>query len=52
MFDADDSAHIAVPEGPGLGIDVNWEEVRKASAEGSTWRDIAMYLPDGTLANW
>lgn len=52
MFDTDDSAHIQVPDGPGLGIEVNWAEVQRASAEGSTWRDIPMCLPDGTLANW
>lgn len=52
MFDADDSAHITVPDAPGLGISVNWPEVQRAAAEGSTWRDIAMHLPDGTLANW
>jgi galactonate dehydratase len=52
MFDTDDSAHIPVPDGPGLGIAVDWQEVLRASREGSTWRDIAMHLPDGTLANW
>ena len=51
-FDTDDSSHIAVPDGPGLGIDVNWSEVERAAKDGSNWRDIAMYLPDGTLANW
>jgi hypothetical protein len=48
----DDSAHIAVPDKPGLGIDVNWAEVERASKEGTDWRDIAMYLPDGTHVNW
>jgi galactonate dehydratase len=52
MFDTDDSAHIAVPESPGLGIQVNWKEVESASRESVDWRDIPMYLPDGTLANW
>ncbi len=52
MFDTDDSAHIEVPEDPGLGISVDWAEVERAAKEGATWRDIAMYLPDGTLANW
>jgi galactonate dehydratase len=51
-FDMDDSAHIAVPDKPGLGIDVNWAEVERASKEGTDWRDIAMYLPDGTHVNW
>ncbi|MDZ7639901.1 MAG: galactonate dehydratase [Bryobacterales bacterium] len=51
-FDADDSSHIAVPDKPGLGIDVNWAEVERASKQGTDWRDIAMYLPDGTHANW
>jgi galactonate dehydratase len=52
MFDTDDSSHIAVPDGPGLGISVNWAEVEQAAREGTTWADIPMYLPDGTLANW
>src|SRR5690606_15311204 len=51
MFDTDDSSHIAVPDRPGLGIQVNWAEVERAAAEGSTWADIPMTLPDGALAN-
>jgi len=52
MFDTDGSSHIAVPDGPGLGIQVNWAEVERAAKEGCTWKDIPMYLPDGSLANW
>lgn len=51
-FDMDDSAHIAVPEKPGLGFEVNWAEAERAAKDGTDWRDIAMYLPDGTHANW
>ncbi len=52
MFETDDSAHIAVPEKPGLGIEVNWAEVERAAKQGTDWRDICMHLPDGTRANW
>lgn len=52
LFDTDDSAHIAVPEKPGLGIEVNWREAEAAAEQGTDWRDIAMFLPDGTHANW
>lgn len=52
MFDVDDSGHLTVPETPGLGIRINWDEVQKAAKTPVVWRDEAMYLPDGTLANW
>ena len=52
MFETDDSAHIAVPEKPGLGIEVNWAEAERAAKQGTDWRDICMHLPDGTRANW
>ncbi|MCZ2157552.1 MAG: galactonate dehydratase, partial [Bryobacterales bacterium] len=52
LFDTDDSAHIAVPEKPGLGIEIDWKEAKAAAEQGTDWRDIAMFLPDGTHANW
>ena len=52
MFDVDATGHLAVPETPGLGIRIDWNEVTRASKDGVAWRDETMYLPDGTLANW
>ena len=52
MFDVDSTGHLTIPDTPGLGIRVNWDEVQRAGKEEVTWRDQCMYLPDGTLANW
>ncbi len=52
MFDVDGNGHLQVPEGPGLGIRVNWKAVKRAAQEGVAWRDELMRLPDGTVANW
>jgi galactonate dehydratase len=52
MFDVDASGHLPIPQTPGLGIRVNWDEVQRAAKSPVIWRDQCMYLPDGTLANW
>lgn len=52
LFDVDATGHLPVTERPGLGVDINWAEVVRASAARVLWRDEAMYLPDGTKANW
>ena len=52
LFDVDETGHLPIDDAPGLGVRINWDEVVRAGAEGVTWRDIPMYLPDGTAANW
>jgi galactonate dehydratase len=52
MFDVDSTGHLMVPDSPGLGVNINWDEVVRASKTEVTWRDQAMELPDGTKANW
>ena len=52
MFDVDDTGHLPVPDAPGLGVRIDWEEVKRAAESEVVWRDEAMYLPDGTKANW
>lgn len=57
QFDVDETGHLPIHDKPGLGIDIDWDEVAKAAAEsarhgGVAWRDEAMYLPDGTRSNW
>lgn len=51
-FEVDAGGHLAITERPGLGLAVNWKEVRHALKAGVTWRDEAMSLPDGTRSNW
>lgn len=51
MFDVDAAGHLEIPERPGLGVNINWAEVERAAGS-VVWRDEAMYLPDGTKANW
>ncbi len=52
LFELDTSGHLAIPSAPGLGIRIDWAEVQKAANAPVTWRDEAMFLPDGTLSNW
>ena len=52
QFDLDDEGHLAVPVLPGLGVRINWGEVQRAAKTGVVWRDAAMSLNDGTIANW
>jgi galactonate dehydratase len=52
LFALDEGGHLAIPDLPGLGVRIDWAEVRKASDAGVVWRDEAMVLPDGTRANW
>lgn len=52
MFDVDADGYVKLPNGPGLGIEINEAAVRKAAAAGHTWRDREWRLPDGTPTTW
>ena len=43
---------LAVPTGPGLGIEVDEERVREAAREPHDWRGPVWRHADGTLAEW
>ncbi|QDY66608.1 galactonate dehydratase [Glutamicibacter halophytocola] len=43
---------VAIPEGPGLGIDVNEEYVIERAAEGHRWRNPILRHKDGSFAEW
>ncbi len=43
---------VAIPDGPGLGIDVNEEYVIERVAEGHRWRNPIWRHKDGSFAEW
>jgi galactonate dehydratase len=43
---------IERPTGPGLGIEVDEREVRRAAERGHSWRTPLWRHPDGSLAAW
>lgn len=43
---------VAIPEGPGLGIDVNEEYVIERAAKGHRWRNPIWRHKDGSFAEW
>jgi len=43
---------VAIPNGPGLGIEVNEDYVRERAAEGHRWRNPVWRHKDGSFAEW
>lgn len=43
---------VEIPQGPGLGIEVNEEVVRKMAAEGHDWHNPIWRHKDGSIAEW
>jgi galactonate dehydratase len=43
---------VAIPQGPGLGIEVNEEYVRERAVEGHRWRNPVWRHDDGSFAEW
>lgn len=51
VFDYVDGA-VRIPDGPGLGIEVNEDYVRERAAEGHRWRNPVWRHADGSFAEW
>jgi galactonate dehydratase len=51
VFDYENS-FVKIPDGPGLGIEMNEDHVRKMAAEGHNWRNPLWRHPDGSVAEW
>jgi galactonate dehydratase len=47
-----DAGMVKIPNGPGLGIDVNEEYVVERAAEGHRWRNPLWRHQDGSVAEW
>jgi galactonate dehydratase len=43
---------VAIPQGPGLGIEVNEAYVRERASEGHRWRNPVWRHKDGSFAEW
>jgi galactonate dehydratase len=43
---------MAVPEGPGLGVEIDEERVRAAAESAAAWHSPVWRNPDGTVAEW
>ena len=51
VFDFEDG-YAAIPEEPGLGIQVNEEKVREMSREGHNWKNPIWRTASGVVAEW
>jgi galactonate dehydratase len=44
--------YVAIPQGPGLGIEIDEALVRAAAKRGHRWHNPVWRNPDGTIAEW
>jgi galactonate dehydratase len=44
--------HVAIPSGPGLGIEINEEAVARGASQGHRWRPPVWRHKDGSFAEW
>ena len=47
-----DDGYVAIPEGPGLGIEIDEELVREAANVDHDWKSPMWRNADGTVAEW
>lgn len=47
-----EDGYVKIPEKPGLGIEINEDQVRKMAAVGHNWRNPIWRHTDGSVAEW
>lgn len=47
-----DKGYVKIPEGPGLGIEINEAHVRKMAETGHNWKNPLWRHRDGSIAEW
>lgn len=47
-----EAGYVQIPQGPGLGIEINEEQVRRMAAIGHNWRNPVWRHRDGSVAEW
>ncbi|MFZ4452857.1 galactonate dehydratase [Salibacterium aidingense] len=51
VFDYE-NGHVRIPQGAGLGIEINEDYVRERAAEGHNWKNPVWRHADGSIAEW
>ncbi|WP_094603679.1 D-galactonate dehydratase [Sporomusa silvacetica DSM 10669] len=46
------NGYVDIPQGPGLGVTINEEHVRKMAQIGHRWRNPVWHHADGSVAEW
>ena len=44
--------HLPIPEGPGLGVEIDEAKVRAVAAQRHRWRNPVWRHADGSFAEW
>ena len=47
-----EEGYVKIPDGPGLGIEINEEHVRNMASVGHNWRNPVWRHRDGSVAEW
>ncbi|USK28999.1 galactonate dehydratase [Bacillus sp. CMF21] len=47
-----ENGYVKIPDGPGLGIEINEDHVRKMAEIGHNWRNPVWRHTDGSIAEW
>lgn len=47
-----DKGYVKIPEGPGLGLEINEDHVRKMAEVGHNWKNPLWRHEDGSIAEW
>jgi galactonate dehydratase len=47
-----DNGYVAIPDEPGLGLEINEEAVRRAARRGHDWKNPIWRRADGSIAEW
>jgi galactonate dehydratase len=47
-----EDGYVAIPDGPGLGLEINEEAVRRAAQRGHDWKNPTWRRADGSVAEW
>ncbi|MFT2621712.1 D-galactonate dehydratase, partial [Escherichia coli] len=47
-----EDGYVKIPQGPGLGVEINEEYVRQRAEVGHRWRNPIWRHKDGSFAEW
>ena len=51
MFEFD-NGYVKIPKGPGLGVEIDEDLVRKMAEKGHDWHNPVWRHKDGSIAEW